>query len=277
MDRPLISVNLCVWKPAPRFFPQAVESILNQTFQDFELIIVEDPSEFDGRAMIRHLLDDPRIRYVKNETRTGLIAQRNQALELSRAKLVAVLDADDVAKSERLATQFAFLQENPETKVLGSWLEIINEEGQTIGLRKYPTTHGEIARVIRRYNPIAQPAVVFDKELALALGGYQGEPYTEDYDLWCRIFNSGARFANLPGALVRYRLHEAASKTRHLRHILRSTIKIKRRSFSKGWNLGDYLRLMAEYGLLLIPPGLVYWLFRTMTFQKADHSRVRKS
>ena len=105
-----------------------------------------------------------------------------------------------------------FLQQSPEIKVLGSWLEIIDENGKLMGLRKYPATHEEISRAIRRFNPIAQPAVVFDKELALSLGAYQGEPFAEDYDLWARMFVQGAKFANLEMPLVQYRLHGETSK-----------------------------------------------------------------
>lgn len=273
MITPLVSVNLCVWKPDPRFFPQAVESILNQTFTDFELIIVEDPSEKDGRDMIAELLDDARIRYVKNENRTGLIAQRNRALGLSGARLVAVLDADDVAKPNRLQTQFAYLQEHPEVKVLGAWLEIINEHDQPIGLRKYPAAHEEIARAIRRFNPIAQPAVIFDRELAVALGGYQGEPYAEDYDLWARMFLKGAKFANVAESLVQYRLHGETSKKKRLRDLLRRTINIKRHYFRGDLTWFDRLRLLAEYGLLWMPPGLVYWLFQVITFTRWDSEK----
>jgi glycosyltransferase involved in cell wall biosynthesis len=226
--------------------------------------------------MVRHLLDDPRIRYVKNETRTGLIAQRNQALELSRAKLVAVLDADDVAKPGRLATQFAYLEEHPEVKVLGSWLEIIDEHGKVVGLRRYPATHEEIARAIRRFNPIAQPAVIFHRELGMTVGGYQGEPYAEDYDLWARMFVRGAKFANVPATLVQYRLHGETCKKKRLRELLYRTIVIKKYYFRSDLTWFDRLRLLAEYGLLWMPPGLVYWLFQRVTFQKSCRCEVSK-
>jgi len=268
MNTPAVSVNLCVWKPDPRFFPQAVESILNQTFTDFELIIVEDPSEIDGQSMISHLLHDPRLRYVRNEKRTGLIAQRNAALKLSRADWVAILDADDVAHPERLAAQTSFVHSNPEIDIVGSWLQVIDQNGHTIGFRKYPITHAEIGSAIRRFNPIAQPAVFFRRALAVKHGGYQGEPYAEDYDLWCRMFLGGAKFANVPLPLILYRMHGTASKMRSLRHVLRQTIAIKRRYFSDRLNYRDRMRLLAERILLFMPPALVYSAFRLISLRK---------
>ena len=268
MSTPLVSVNMCVWRPHEVYFPQAVRSILDQTFEDFELIIVEDPSEIDGRAMIADLLGDPRIRYVQNPTRTGLVSQRNQALQLSRADLVAVLDADDVAKPHRLATQIEYCTSHPDVSVLGSWLEIINSNGHPIGLRRYPTEHKLIAKTFRRYNPIAQPAVLFRRELAQSVGAYRGEMYVEDFDLWCRMFKAGAHFANIPEPLTSYRVHSASgTKASHIRHVLQNTIRIKREYFGQEMNLGDRLRLYGEICLTLLPPRLVLFLFQKLTFK----------
>lgn len=269
MRTPLISVNMCVYRPHPVYFREAVQSILNQTFEDFELIIVEDPSELDGREMIRDLLGDSRIRYIYNDTRTGLIAQRNRALAESRAEWVAILDADDVAKPERLETQWLFIRNNPGVSVVGSWIEIINEKSQPVGFRTYPQQHEAIAQAMRRYNPIAQPAVTYFREAARSAGGYRGEMYVEDFDLWCRMLKQGYTFANIPQTLTRYRVHSGgATKTSHLRHVLRNTIRIKKEHFSSEMNIGDKARLIVERCLLYLPRQLVYQLFCLLTFRR---------
>ncbi|MBC7353425.1 MAG: glycosyltransferase family 2 protein, partial [Thermogutta sp.] len=136
---PLISVNMCVYRPHPVYFREAVQSILNQTFEDFELIIVEDPSEVDGREIISDLLSDKRIRYIHNEQRTGFCAQKNLAIQLSQGQYIAMMDADDISESNRLQLQFAHAEANPRIKVHGSALTIVDEEGRIIGFRKYPT------------------------------------------------------------------------------------------------------------------------------------------
>lgn len=269
MSTPAVSVNICVWKPDPVYFRQAVESILAQTLQDFELVIVEDPSEKDGRAMIADLLHDPRIRYIQNRERTGLIAQRNLALELSCAPWIAILDADDVAKPQRLAKQMEYLAVHPDVSVLGSYLEVIDGQGRPVGIRRYPTDHAAIARAMRRYNPIAQPAVVFSKTQCDAVGANQGQGYGRDYDLWCRMLISGCIFANLPDLLTQYRIHSGASKRHHLRDVLRKTVETKKRYFAHQFTAGDRLRLLAERWLLLLPPQVVYWLFCKMTYHRS--------
>ena len=91
---------------------------------DVQLIIVEDPSAFGGRGMIFHLPDDPRIRYVKNETRTGFVAQKNLAISLSRAPYVAMMDADDISEPARLEQRYTFSEANPDIKVFGVSLSL---------------------------------------------------------------------------------------------------------------------------------------------------------
>ncbi|ASV74952.1 Beta-1,3-glucosyltransferase [Thermogutta terrifontis] len=270
MGKLLISVNMCVYRPHPVYFREAVQSVLNQTFEDFELIIVEDPSEVDGREIISDLLSDSRIRYIHNDQRTGLIAQRNQALKESRCDWVAILDADDVARPERLQKQWEFLHVNPSIRVLGSWIEIIDQNGQLVGLRRYPECHDAIMRTMRRYNAIAQPAAVIHRPSVDRIGGYSGQIYVEDYELWCRMLRNGARFANIPQALTRYRIHSSGgSKTTHLRHVLRETIRIKKEYFGTEMDLGDRLRIFLEFCLLFLPPRWVYRLFAVVTFTRS--------
>jgi len=269
MDVPVVSVNLCVWRPDPRFFPQAVESILCQTFEDFELIIVEDPSEIDGRGMIAHLLDDPRIRYVKNETRTGFVAQKNLAISLSRAPYVAMMDADDISEPARLEQQYTFSEANPDIKVLGCQLVIIDENGRVIGYRKYPTEPRLIRKAMRRFNAIPHPAVFADKQVLLELGGYDSEfPVAQDYDLWARVLTKGYEMANLPQYLLRYRLHGTSSKAAKTKECLRKTLQVKKKYFCRQFGLGDWLRFAGEAVLGLLPARVIYELFALFTYRK---------
>ena len=273
MSTPAISVNLCVWKPDPRFFPQAVESILNQTFTDFELIIVEDPSDRDGRAMIRNLLGDSRIRYIKNKNRTGLCAQRNLAIELSRAPYIAVMDADDIAELQRLEKQFLFAESNPEIKVHGCCITIIDEGDHIIGVRRYPTDHQDVTRAMRRYNAIAHPTAFANKNVLQAVGGYVPEyPVAEDYELWARLLREGHALANLPDLLLRYRIHLQSIKATRTKITLRNTLKVKRRYFLREFHLFDWLRYFGEHLLLVFPSGIVNWLFMKVTYRSQEPS-----
>ena len=260
--KPIVSIVMPVLNPHPVYFRQAVESILNQTLQDWELVIVEDPSPRSAAEILKDY-PDPRIRHFVNPQRTSLVKQRNRALNEARAELIACQDADDISEPERLEKQVKFMESNPEISVLGTWLRVIDEEGRTLGFRRYPCDHDDIVRAMRIYNSVGHPSVMLRREVALRHGGYQYNrfPAAQDYDLWCRLAKSGVRFANLPEPLVRYRIHKGAVKSVKLRETLRGTIEIKQLYFGAEIGFRAKLRLMGERLLLLLPPKFVLWLF----------------
>ncbi|MCS6977880.1 MAG: glycosyltransferase [Gemmatales bacterium] len=268
-ESPQVSVVMPVLHPHPQFFPEAVRSILGQTFQDWELIIVEEPSDGPRVADLLADVQDPRIRILTHSQRTSLVQQLNRGLEAALGPLIARMDADDVAEPDRLQKQAESLNARPEVTVIGSQVTIIDEWGNCVAKRRYPTDHEAILTQLRRSNPLAHPAVMCRREAVLAVGGYCYEDYpaVEDYDLWCRMAQRGYRFANHPEALLRYRLHGSALKATKLRGLLRGTLAIKRRYFAGQGNIGDYLRYAAEIALLGLPPSWVYGLFRRWTLE----------
>jgi len=269
-NKPIVSVVMPVLNPHPIYFRQAVESILNQTLDDWELVIVEDPSPRSAADILKDY-PDPRIRYFVNPQRTSLVAQRNRALNEARAELIACQDADDISEPDRLAKQVAFLEAHPDIAVLGTQLTVIDGDGQVLGYRRYPCDHDSIIHAMRLFNPIGQPSVMFRKQIILRAGGYQydGYPPVEDYDLWCRLARRGCQFANLPEALVRYRVHVGGMKTSKLRGILKGTMRLKMMHWRDQMDFQARLRLFAERVLLLLPPKLVLWLFLKTQIKKS--------
>ncbi|MCC9629560.1 glycosyltransferase [Blastopirellula sp. JC732] len=265
--KPLVSVVMPVLNPHPRHFREAVESVLAQTLADFELIIVEDPSPRDGRELIADL-QDPRIVHVRNESRSCLRDQLNQGLRLAQADLIARADADDICCPQRLESQVARFAAEPELDVLGSRLEIIDDKGRQLGYRNYPLTHEEIVRAMRRFNPVAHPSVTFRRSTVLSADSYVAEVYVEDYDLWCRLAASGARFANDPQPRVRYRIHPEGMKSEKLKQMIAATVDLKRRYFHGEMTLAERTRLLAERGLIWMPRQLVLWLFARTAFSR---------
>ncbi|MDW8030145.1 MAG: glycosyltransferase family 2 protein, partial [Armatimonadota bacterium] len=138
--KPIVSVVMPAFNPHPVYFRQAVESILNQTFEDWEFVIVEDPSPRQAAEILKDY-PDPRIRHFVNPKRTSLVQQRNRALEEACGKLIACQDADDISEPERLAKQVAFMESNPDVAVLGTPLTVIDGDGKVLGYRFYPCEH----------------------------------------------------------------------------------------------------------------------------------------
>lgn len=270
MTAPRVSVVMPVYRPRPEYLAQAIDSVLAQTLADWELVIVEDPSDRPGGAVVE-ARRDPRIRYFLNAARTSLPRQHNRAVAEARAGLIARFDADDVCEPERLAEQVRFLDEHPEVDVIASQLTIIGEDGRAMGRRSYPCRHDEIVRAMRRYNPLAGSNVMFRRRVVDAVGGWRetSERPAQDYEWYSRVAARGCRFAAHPAALVRYRLHGEQIKQRKLRGTLLTTLEVKRRYWLSSMDPLSIAVFAGEALLLALPAGLVLWLFRRLRYHSA--------
>lgn len=214
---PAISVALCV-HDGERFLAAAIESILGQTFTNFEFLILDDGSRDASRALIeRYAAQDSRIRPIWRENR-GLIASLNELLREARAPLVARMDADDVSLPERFARQYAFLAEHPDYAVIGCWTEDIDEQGSPwpIDASPHPVTHEEFLERIRVGGPLmCHPGVMMRRDVVLSVGGYHAAyRHCEDLDLWLRL-SSRTCLGSLPEKLIRYRHYSDQVSSRH--------------------------------------------------------------
>jgi glycosyltransferase involved in cell wall biosynthesis len=181
----------------------SVQSILAQTFSDFEFIIVNDGSNDESAAILGEIRD-PRIVSTKNDHNLGLSSSLNRAILLAQGEYVARHDADDISLPDRLALQVAFLDQNSEIGVLGGQMEVFNEAGHGLETYSLPTSHGQIAWRLFFDRSFAHPSVMMRKQLLKHSGGYDERlRYSQDHELWTRLVRV-SRFANLPDVLVRY-------------------------------------------------------------------------
>lgn len=219
---PLISVIMPVYN-GERFIRETIDSVLNQTYQNFEFIIVNDGS-VDSTQQIINSYDDKRIISLSLTKNQGVSNARNRGTDLSKGEFIAFCDADDLYDPGRLQTQLDFLASNPAVDVCGSYFMVF-ENGQE-KLIEHPITDQEIKESFFTKNCIGQPSVM-GKSGAFREYKYNPElQASEDYDLWARMAAGGVVFANLPYPLVKYRLHPAqASKTKgRLLYITSNTV-----------------------------------------------------
>lgn len=201
---PRVTVLMPVYNAA-RFVEAAIRSVLAQTFDDFELVVIDDGSSDDSARIVRSF-DDPRIRFVQNERNLGLTPTLNRGLALARGEFVARQDADDLSEPPRLERQVAFLDANPEVAVVGSWYTKIGEHGEPLGKRTPPTDDVSVQWAMLSYCPIVHSAATFRRDAITALGAYDERfGYAEDFDLWSRVAKR-YRMANVPEYLVQYRV-----------------------------------------------------------------------
>jgi len=213
MGKPQVSVVIPVWN-GERYLKESIDSILAQDFVDFELIIVDDGSTDTTGEIIARYAGDPRVRAHRQENQ-GLVTALNVGLELSRADLIARLDADDVARADRLSLQLAYLHGNLDVVAVGSSVELMDADGRTLGIRRYPVGKEMATRGLLGGCTLAHPAVMMRKAAVLKVGTYREcFRHAEDYDLWLRLTDVG-QVDNLPEALIRYRLHAQSVTKRH--------------------------------------------------------------
>ncbi len=204
---PAISVVLPVYN-GETFLREAVESILKQSFRDFELIIINDGSTDRSGILCRQLASvDQRIVLIERANE-GLVSALNEGIARARSNLIARMDADDVSMPERLELQHSRMQAEPQLAVLGSFTRLMDKAGVVFRLNDYPVTENETARFLERGCPIAHPTAMMRREVVLMAGGYRKAfSHCEDYDLWLRINELGYGIANIPQPLLNYRMH----------------------------------------------------------------------
>jgi glycosyltransferase involved in cell wall biosynthesis len=205
MKEPVISVIFSVFNGA-LYLKEAVESILNQTFEDFEFIIVDDGST-DATPKILDMFTDSRIIRLHNEKNLGLVKSLNKALAVARGELIARMDADDISNPERFQKQLVYLKQHPEVGVLGTAMAQVDEQGRSISVLILPLQHELILWQTIFGCAIFHATVMMRRRELVAVGGYDVNfLHTEDIELWSRLLGR-TKFANLPEVLYTRRLH----------------------------------------------------------------------
>lgn len=203
---PLISVVMPVFN-AETYLMTAIESILSQSLDDFEFIIINDGSRDSSKRIITSY-DDPRIVYLENIENRGLIYSLNRGIETSRGYYIARMDADDLSYPDRLKIQVAFLNENPDVSICGCWVEMDFGGNRPRVVLEHPEDHQALEVGLLFHNVLAHPSVMMRKSVFADSRNLYSEQYKniEDYELWVRLIRR-FKIANIPIPLVRYRIH----------------------------------------------------------------------
>lgn len=204
---PTVSVVMPVFNAAP-FLDEAIESTLAQTFDDLELIAVDDEST-DGSLEVlrRYEAQDQRVR-VLARPHTGIVGARNDGIDAARGAYVAALDNDDAMFPRRLEEQVAFLNEQPDYIAVGAAAMLVDIDGDPLIERRPPTKAEDIeSELLNGRNPMMQPGVLFRRDALLQTGGYrEAFNFSEDYDLFLRLSELGP-LGNLDQVLLKHRQH----------------------------------------------------------------------
>lgn len=256
-ETPTVSIILPVYN-GERYLKYAVDSILDQTYSNFELIIINDGSSDGSKQLIDNYVNqDERIVAIHQEN-IGLVATLNKAVEISKGIYIARMDADDISLPRRLETQVTLMQNTPGAVLCASCFDVINEYNEFVRLSVAPAYNDDLKRSMHLYNPIAHGSVMYKKEAFLQVGGYSDTVGpTEDYDLWIRLSNIG-QFVYSERSLFRWRMnpegithsnnHVMQTATKKLVEAFRSNDPVKPLTVKKMSQIGR--SYISDYGAI---------------------------
>jgi glycosyltransferase involved in cell wall biosynthesis len=238
---PRVSVVLAVFNGAA-YIVEAVNSILAQTYQDFELLVIDDGSTDDTRVLLAPMATQDRRLIVLAEPHRGLVGSLNHGIGIARGSLIARMDADDVALPSRFAAQVAYMDANPDCVVVGTSILKVNADGQTPAKKSTPRWRlptFEPMAFPPQIGGVAHPTAMIRASALTKVGGYRPYFYNaEDRDLWARLWTVGGVY-QLPEVGLRYRVH-AGSITRQKRgEQLLSHMLVDMSAVARQLNLND--------------------------------------
>ena len=233
-NRVKISIIMSVYNPEKKkIFLQPVRSVIAQSFKEWELLLYDDGSGKESADFIRKAAAmDERIVYLRGSRNLGLAAALNICISYAAGKYVARMDADDIAKKERLQIQYRFLESHPQYQWVGSNVELIDEYG-VWGLQRMPRIPGKWDFLL--YSPFVHPSVMFRKETLIKVNGYctsRGLLLCEDYQLFMKLYRNHYRGYNIQKPLLQYRETYNSYKKRRLLRRLRE-VRLKYHGFRK--------------------------------------------
>lgn len=270
--KPLISVIMPAYN-AEEFAARAIESILNQTFKRFELIIIDDASKDGTLSVVKSYAEkDSRIRVLKNTKNLRIAETLNKGMRVAKTEIIARMDADDVSHPKRLEFQYKLLKKKPDVAIVGANMVIIDREGEVVSKREYPTGNLALKKLVFRYSPFAHPVVMYRKRVVEEYGGYDSKMIPcEDIDLWFKV-GSKYDFASISKPLLKYTLIPGSSSHTKLRDLELLGFRIKLRAI-KMYNfkpsLYDVFYNLAQFlSLWVMPVKFRIWLFNFLRSNK---------
>lgn len=192
-----------------RFLKEAIESMLNQTYVNFELLLINDASTDNSEDIIKSF-SDKRIIYIHQEKNLGPIVTLNKWIDSCRGKYIARMDADDISLADRIKKQVEFLEKNPNISALGAFVNFIDENGKKTGdwdIDRNNTSTEQIKNYLAKSNCLAHPTMMIKADVLRKYKYNVKQVGADDWDLWMRLIADRHIIAKLPEVLLKYRIH----------------------------------------------------------------------
>lgn len=252
--KPLISVVMATYNESSEQIEKSISSILNQTYENFELLIYDDSTNENTKNTINRFKVDSRVRIQRSPERLGLVKSANKGLAESKGKYIARMDGDDIALPDRFEKEVAFLETHPDIFVVGGAISIINENDEVVSKRVYPQKGLKLRLFSCFRSPFANPTVLMRRELVDVGFRYDVNlKKSEDLDFWLRIQNEGYKFANLQDVVLRYRVGKNFNEKRNYGEQWKYTFYVRKKNFSFRYFFFSVLSVISGFLLFHAP------------------------
>ncbi len=266
MNKPTVSVLMPVYNAAP-FLKDAIESVLNQSFESIEFIIIDDCSTDGSCAVLEeYARRDPRVRIVRNPRNMGIVYSLNKGIGVCRGDYIARMDADDISLKDRISLQVAALEADREIAALGTALTYIDSSGRDLGIMRRCSLKSSYLSG----TPLLHPTVMLRRGILERYGLRYLERYryAEDYYLWLQLARVG-KLSAIDSVLFQYRITPTVTRFKELKSVIRATLRAKRDAvfvLKMKPGLKDMLVYLAESALLLLPSRFVIFVYLRLLF-----------
>lgn len=260
-NKPRVSILMPFFN-AGSYVSTSLTSILNQSFKNFQLVIVDDASSDSTREKLTKIADK-RLKIIRNRSRLGIAASLNRALKEATGSLIARMDADDIAHPDRLKKQIIFLDQHKAIGVIGTQAKFIDKRGKIIGQTHNPLWDADIRRKLMSFNPIVHPSVIVRRELLDKFGSYDETlDGAEDYDLWLR-FARFTKFRNLGECLLFWRRSSSAVSFKDIDRIQSMAIRVRLKALKTyGYSWKEAIDLLSPMVRSLLPLRIKHLIYK---------------
>ena len=248
-DNPLVSIVMATYNDKPLYIKKSINSILSQTYKNFEFLILDDSTNKETIDVIDKYSNDKRVRIFREFKKLGFVSSLNKGLKLSKGEYIARMDGDDVSSRDRIEKQVEYLNTHQSTDILGGQINVIDENDKVTGARSYPTGGLKLLAFFTIRTPIAHPTVMFRRTIVDA-GYHYDETFkkAKDIDFWIRLYNAGFKFRNLPDVLVNFRVESGFMEKRVTNHEQEDyVLKARRKNFTWSKPLFSIANLLMSY------------------------------
>ncbi len=266
---PLVSVVMASFNETPNIIGEAIESILNQSYTNFEFIIIDDSSNKDTVNKIESYSDN-RIRLIRLSGHSWLPEKLNIGMQNANGQYIARMDADDIALNDRLSKQIEYLEKYREISVIGGQVNLIDEKGRVFSEKLYPLGGIKLYIHSTYKSPFNHPSVVMRREI-VDRGFFYNEKLiktSEDIDLWLRLIHEGYKIANIPDKVTNYRIRNNMALWRSSDDEILYMSMVRRQTFSWKKPIHSMLSFCAGLTFKHLPKKVITKMYSNM-YQKS--------